>query len=91
MCTYNITLSDSLIERARPAIGRDTDIAQWMQLQMEALLTRLANAPRETERLRPFTMKEIDDMLDEAEGAFDSGDYLTNEDVFHRRRESVAL
>lgn len=91
MCTYNITLSDSLIEQARPAIGRDTDIAQWMQLQMEALLTRLANTPRETERLRPFTMKEIDDMLDEAEGAFDSGDYLTNEDVFHRRRESVAL
>ena len=37
----------------------------------------------ENEQLRPFTMEEIDDMLDEAEAAFEAGDYLTNEEVFH--------
>ena len=37
----------------------------------------------EDERLRPFTMEEIDSMLDEAEAAFEDGDYLTNEEVFH--------
>ena len=37
----------------------------------------------ENERLRPFTMEEIDEMLDEAEEAFESGDYLTNDEVFH--------
>ena len=46
MCTYNITLNDNLIERARPAIGADTDISQWIQRQMEALLIRLAVTPQ---------------------------------------------
>ena len=31
----------------------------------------------ENEQLRPYTMKEVDDMLDEAESAFEAGDYLT--------------
>ena len=44
----------------------------------------------ESEQLRPYTMQEIDDMLDEAEAAFEAGDYLTNDEVFHQR-EKVAL
>jgi hypothetical protein len=46
MCTYNITINDALIEQARPAIGTDTDIAKWMQRQVETLLIRLAVAPQ---------------------------------------------
>ena len=54
MCTYNITLNDNLVERARPAIGADTDISQWMQRQMEALLIRLAVTPQhETKQYAP--------------------------------------
>ena len=45
----------------------------------------------EDEQLRPFTMEEIDDMLDEAEAAFEAGDYLTNEEVFHHHKASVAV
>lgn len=48
MCTYNITVNDSLIEQARPAIGAGTDIGQWMQKQMETLLMRLASSSQET-------------------------------------------
>ena len=44
----------------------------------------------ESEQLRPYTMQEIDDMLDEAEAAFDAGDYMTNDEVFHRK-ENVAV
>ena len=44
MCTYSITVSDTLIEQARPAIGADTDISKWMQQQMEMILIRLATA-----------------------------------------------
>ena len=40
------------------------------------------------EQLRPYTMQEIDDMLDEAEAAFEAGDYLTNEEVFHHRKQA---
>ena len=39
----------------------------------------------EAEQLRPYTMQEIDDMLDEAENAFEAGDYLTQNEVFHRK------
>lgn len=45
----------------------------------------------ENEQLRPFTMEEIDDMLDEAEAAFEAGDYLTNDEVFHHNQEGVAV
>lgn len=44
------------------------------------------NSPIEDEEwLRPFTMEEIDEMLDEAEAAFEVGDYLTHEEVFNRQ------
>lgn len=39
----------------------------------------------ESEQLRPYTMQEIDDMLDEAEAAFKAGDYLTNDEVFRHK------
>ena len=45
----------------------------------------------ENEQLRPYTMEEIDDMLDEAEAAFEAGDYMTNDEVFHHHKESVAV
>ena len=32
--------------------------------------------------LKPYTMEEVNAMLDEAEAAFDAGDHLTNEEVF---------
>ena len=43
----------------------------------------------EAEQLRPYTKEEIDDMLDEAEAAFEAGDYLTQDEVFHRDSPSL--
>ena len=45
----------------------------------------------ESEQLRPFTMQEIDDMLDEAETAFEAGEYLTNDEVFHHTKAAVPV
>ena len=45
----------------------------------------------ESEQLRPYTMEEIDKMLDEAEAAFEAGEYLTNDEVFHRQKERVTV
>lgn len=42
----------------------------------------------ENKQLRPYTMQEIDEMLDEAEAAFEAGEYLTNDEVF-RHKEKV--
>lgn len=44
----------------------------------------------EEERLRPYTMEEIDDMLDEAEAAFEAGEYLSQDEVFHHEKGTMA-
>ena len=46
---------------------------------------------QESEQFRPYTMQEIDDMLDEAEAAFEAGEYLTNDEVFHHHKEPLAV
>lgn len=50
----------------------------------------IVGKPEDSDTLRPYTMAEIDAMLDEAEAAFEAGDYLTQDEVFHHH-ESVAL
>lgn len=50
MRTYNITLNDNLVERARPDISADTDISQWMQRQMETLLIQLTVTSQHEDR-----------------------------------------
>ena len=46
---------------------------------------------KEKEQLRPYTMQVIDNMLDEAEAAFEAGEYLTNDEVFDHHKETVAV
>ena len=43
----------------------------------------------ESKRLQPFSLEEIDDRLDEAEAAFEAGDYLTHDEVFHHSKNAV--
>ena len=87
MCTYSITLSDTLIEQARPAIGADTDISKWMQQQMETILIRLAtatqrNSENTTEHYAPdleaiLAMPLLDDTEVGLNGEYARMDYLT--------------
>lgn len=42
----------------------------------------------QSERLRPYTMREIDTMLNDAEAAFEAGEYLTNDEVFKCRKKN---
>ena len=44
---------------------------------------------QEDAKLKPYTMDELDSMLDEAEAAFEAGDYLTHEEVFHHNKLAV--
>ena len=41
MCSYNITLSDTLVEKIRPTFADDKALEQWLQQQMEDLLLNL--------------------------------------------------
>ena len=42
MCTYQISINDSLMEKVRPAIADGVEEAAWIQQQVEMLLIQLA-------------------------------------------------
>ena len=44
MCTYSISVDDTLMERVRPAFSDNEAIEAWMQSQMDILLMQLAES-----------------------------------------------
>ena len=42
MCTYSISVNDTLLERVRPAFANNEAIGQWMQTQIETMLQQMA-------------------------------------------------
>ncbi|MBR5082148.1 MAG: hypothetical protein IKX35_06895 [Bacteroidales bacterium] len=42
MCTYNISISDEVIEDVRPAFADEDSLSRWLQQQMELLLIQYA-------------------------------------------------
>ena len=54
MCTYNISIDDTLMERVRPAFADNAAIRAWMQSQVEILLWQMV--ADKTEKTAP-TMK----------------------------------
>ena len=54
-------------------------------------LIEYARKEEEAPVLKPFTMEEIDAILDEAEQDFEAGEYLTHDEVFHRHKQTVVV
>jgi len=42
MCTVTIKVKDSLLHKAWVNMDEDVDVAEWMQQQIEAILTKMA-------------------------------------------------
>ena len=42
MCTYNLVLNDSLVEKAQSAFHSKNDITEWMQTQIERMLRQIS-------------------------------------------------
>ena len=57
----------------------------------EHLIERATKEEEEASTLQPFTMEEIDAMLDEAEQDFEAGEFLTHDEVFHRHEKVAAV
>lgn len=71
---------------------KDIDDSQKLELMsiiINSMKNRFPAKAEQTNVLQPYTMAEIDDMLDEAEAAFEAGDYLTQDEVFHH--ETIAV
>lgn len=46
---------------------------------------------KDDQRFRPYTMDEVNAMLDEAERQFAAGEYVTNEELFREWDEEIAM
>ena len=44
MCTYNISISDEVIEDVRPAFADEDSLSRWLQQQMDLLLIQYATS-----------------------------------------------
>lgn len=58
MCTYNITLNDSLIEKARPAFADNKALQQWLEEQVSAALERFISKRMEVESAQKAMVRE---------------------------------
>ena len=58
MCTYNITLNDTLVEKARPAFANDKALQKWLQEQVSAILERYVSSRIESESVHQHAMVE---------------------------------
>ncbi len=47
MCTYNITLNDTLVEQVRNSFEDEHALERWLQEQMELALLQLYNSQRQ--------------------------------------------
>ena len=47
MCTYNITLNDTLVEQVRDSFDDEQALERWLQEQMELALLQLYNNQRQ--------------------------------------------
>lgn len=55
----------------------------WLSAQLSEY------AKRDEKTLKPYTMDELNAMLDEAERQFSAGEYLTNEEVFSKYEKEL--
>ena len=58
MCTYNITVDDKLMEKVRPVFTDNEAIGNWMQSQINLLLTRMAfGLEKESTKKEPLSKR----------------------------------
>lgn len=58
MCTYNITINDALVEKARPAFADDKALQRWLQEQIAVMLERFINEQQKIETAQKEMVKE---------------------------------
>ena len=58
MCTYTISINDTIIDKVRPAFADEDALSNWMQQQMELMLVRYAAGLEQTKKNKePLSMR----------------------------------
>jgi hypothetical protein len=57
MCSYDIALDDTLVNKIRPAFTDNDAIAKWMQQQVEAMVLQLATSMEHSKEKTPLSKR----------------------------------
>ena len=92
MCTYSITLNDSLVEKVRPSFADDKALTLWLQQQMEELLLDLYVSKLEAKSTTPppcqYTVEEAVERVIKATADVDAGRGLISHEDFTKKVRS---
>ncbi|MBR4391738.1 MAG: hypothetical protein IKT08_06510 [Bacteroidales bacterium] len=83
MCSYNITINDSIIEKVRPSFANETDFEQWLQQQIEQLLIQFYSSRKARARLAIELMRQQSEMNGNSKLTLDE----INEEIRQARKE----
>ena len=87
MCTVTLNINEAEVRELNPSLTDMASINRWAQRVMDDFI---ASRRRSKEELKPYTMEEINAMLDEAEANFAAGKGIPHEEVMRRSREKLA-
>ena len=92
MCSYNITLSDTLVEKVRPSFADDNALRLWLQQQMEEILLDYYAAQLEAKNTTPppcqYTEEEVVQRVLQATADVDAGRGLVSHEEFKKQVQS---
>ena len=92
MCSYNITLSDTLVEQVRPSFADDKALEQWLQQQIEDLLLDYYVSRIEAQSTTPppcqYTEEEVAQRVLQATTDVDAGRNLMAHEEFKKQVRS---
>ena len=92
MCSYNITLDDTLVEEVRSSFADDKALEQWLQQQMEALLRDFYVSHLQAKSTTPppcqYTEEEVVQRVLQATADVDAGRNLMTHEEFKKQVRS---
>ena len=87
MCKIVLDIDENEVCKANPSLTDTESITRWAQRQMDNIIADLRH---DEENLKPYTMAELNAMLDEAEADFAAGRFIDDDDVWREYDEERA-
>lgn len=88
MCTVMLNIDEALVRRINPSLTDRDAITCWMQRLMDNMIDNLTASFDDP--MKPYTIKEIHAMLNEAEADFAAGRFVDDDDVWREYDEITA-
>ena len=84
MCTVTLNINEAQARKFNPSLKDMEAITRWAQKIIDDVLADNHISHSKEEELKPYTMEDINSMIDESERQIAAGQYKPIEEVFRR-------